>query len=108
MVPPRVSISGFVGTIKGRTAQTEIKSPWGNHIRAREYCVDTVGRDTEMIRTGIKYQEIKQEQRKGHNISGYQLEDNSLLPPKGAKQLQPLAEFKSKPHSGICRSLELQ
>ena len=65
MVPPKVSISGFVGTIKGRTAirvlnkfrKLKEKPYWGNHLWARGYCVDTVGLDSEMIRKYFKYQE---------------------------------------------------
>ena len=63
LVPPKVSISGYVGTLKGRTAirvfsrfrKLKEKPYWGNHFWARGYCVDTVGLDTEMIRKYIKY-----------------------------------------------------
>ncbi len=65
MVPPKVSISNFVGTIKGRTAirvlnkfqRLKQKPYWGNHFWARGYCVDTVGLDSEKIEKYIKYQE---------------------------------------------------
>jgi len=68
MVPPKFSISNFVGTIKGRTAirvfnkfrKLKRKPYWGNHFWAKGYCVDTVGLDAEMIRKYVKYQE-KQE-----------------------------------------------
>ena len=68
IVPPKVSISGFVGTIKGRTAirvlnkfrELKEKPYWGNHFWAKGYCADTVGLDAEMIRKYVKYQE-KQE-----------------------------------------------
>ena len=68
MVPPKVSVSGYVGTIKGRTAirvlnkfrQLKEKPYWGNHFWSRGYCVDTVGLDSEMIRKYIKYQEEKE------------------------------------------------
>lgn len=68
MIPPKVSISGFVGTIKGRTAirvlnkfrKLKQKPYWGNHLWARGYCVDTVGLDAEMIRKYVKYQEDKE------------------------------------------------
>ena len=59
MVPPKVSISDFVGTVKGRTAirvlnnrhkQQKKKPYWGNHFWAKGYCVDTIGLDAEMIR----------------------------------------------------------
>jgi len=68
MVPPKVSISGFMGTLKGRTAirvlnkfrKLKEKPYWGNHFWARGYRVDTVGLDTEMIRKYVKYQETKE------------------------------------------------
>ena len=75
MVPPKVSISNFVGIIKGRTAirifnkfrNLKDKPYWGNHFWSRGYCVDTVGLDSEMIRKYVKYQEQREqryEQRK--------------------------------------------
>ena len=68
LVPPKVSISGYVGTLTGRTAirvfnrfrKLKEKPYWGNHFWARGYCVDTVGLDAEMIRKYIKYQEAKE------------------------------------------------
>jgi putative transposase len=65
MVPPKVSISDYVGTIKGRTAirvlnkfkDLKKKPYWGNHFWAKGYRVDTVGLDVEMIRKYVKYQE---------------------------------------------------
>ncbi len=65
MVPPKISISDYVGTIKGRTAirvlnkfrELKQKPYWGNHFWARGYCVDTVGLNEEMIRKYIKHQE---------------------------------------------------
>ena len=70
LVPPKVSISNFVGTLKGRTAirvfnkfrNLKQKPYWGNHFWSRGYCVDTVGLDEEMVRKYIKYQE-KEERR---------------------------------------------
>jgi len=53
MVSPKVSISGFIGTLKE-------KPYWGNHFWARGYCIDIVGLDTEMIRKYVKYQETKE------------------------------------------------
>jgi putative transposase len=65
MVPPKTSISEYVGTVKGRTAirvfnkfrDLKNKPYWGNHFWARGYCVDTVGLDAEMIIKYVKYQE---------------------------------------------------
>jgi putative transposase len=68
MVPPKVSISEFMGAIKGRTAirvfkqfpYMKKKPYWGNHFWAKGYCVDTVGIDADMIRKYVKYQEDKE------------------------------------------------
>ena len=70
MVPPKISISDYVGMLKGRTAlrvfnkfrDLKEKPYWGNHFWSKGYCVDTVGLDEEMIRKYVKYQE-KQELR---------------------------------------------
>ena len=67
-VPPKVSISQLVGTVKGWTAlrlftkfpYLKKKPYWGNHFWAKGYCVDTVGVDAEMIRKNVKYQEKKE------------------------------------------------
>ena len=67
-VPPKVSISQLMGTLKGKTAlQVFKKYPylkekpyWGNHFWAKGYCVDTVGVNAEMIRKYVKYQEDKE------------------------------------------------
>jgi putative transposase len=68
MVPPKVSISGYVGTIKGRKAirvfnkfrKLKEKPYWGNHFWARGYCVDTIGMDSEMVIKYVRYQEQKE------------------------------------------------
>ena len=70
MVPPKISISSYVGTIKGRTAirvfnkfrHLKKKPYWGNHFWAKGYCVDTVGLDAEKIRLYVKYQEDRERQ----------------------------------------------
>ena len=69
-VPPKISVSNFVGILKGRTAirifnrfrKLKNKPYWGNHFWSRGYCVDTVGLDEEKIRKYVKYQE--QEEKK--------------------------------------------
>ena len=68
MVPPKRSISDYVGIVKGRTAirilnkfrHLKEKPYWGNHFWTRGYCVETVGLDSEMIRKYVKYQEAKE------------------------------------------------
>ena len=65
LVPPKVSVSEYMGTIKGRSAirvlnkfrHLKRKPYWGNHFWARGYCVDTVGLDAEKIRKYVKFQE---------------------------------------------------
>jgi putative transposase len=67
MIPPKIRVSGFMGTIKGRTAirifnkfrKLKQKPYWGNHFWSRGYCVDTIGLDSEMIRKYVKYQDDK-------------------------------------------------
>ncbi|SDX55606.1 putative transposase [Aequorivita viscosa] len=69
-VPPKVSISKLMGTLKGKIAIKLFKSYpklkkkpyWGNHFWARGYFVSTVGLDEEMIKKYVKYQE-KEEKR---------------------------------------------
>jgi putative transposase len=68
MIPPKLSISAYVGRVKGKCAirifcklpQLRVKPYWGNHFWARGYCVDTVGLDLEKIRKYVKYQENKE------------------------------------------------
>ena len=74
-VPPKISISTLMGTLKGKTAikifksypQLRVKPYWGNHFWAKGYCVDTVGLDEEKIKKYVKYQEdqerIEEQQR---------------------------------------------
>ena len=67
LIPPKISVSDLVGTLKGRTAirvfnkfkYLKEKPYWGNHFWAKGYCVDSVGLSEEMIRKYIKYQERK-------------------------------------------------
>lgn len=69
-IPPKVSISKYMGTIKGKIAIKMFKSYpmlkkkpyWGNHFWARGYFVNTVGINEDMIRRYVKYQE--KEERK--------------------------------------------
>lgn len=65
LIPPKIALSEYVGTLKGRTAirifnkfrHLKKKPYWGNHFWTRGYCVDTVGLDAEMVQKYIKYQE---------------------------------------------------
>ena len=65
IIPPKVSVSTYMGTIKGKIAIKMFKSYpllkkkpyWGNHFWARGYFVNTIGMDEDMIRRYVKYQE---------------------------------------------------
>jgi putative transposase len=69
-VPAKLSISDYLGRLKGKTAirvfsvfrDLRRHRYWGNHFWAQGYCVGTVGMDEDMIRKYVKWQE-KQEQR---------------------------------------------
>jgi putative transposase len=64
-IPPKLSVSEFMGLLKGKLAIKLFKSYpamkkkpyWGNHFWARGYFVNTVGLDEDMIRRYVKYQE---------------------------------------------------
>jgi len=68
MIPPKVSVSQYVGTLKGRTAirvfnrfrELKKRRYWGNRFWARGYCVDTVGLDEEKIRAYVRHQERRE------------------------------------------------
>jgi len=76
MVVPKISISEFVGIVKGRTAirifnkyrHLKQKPYWGNHFWSRGYCVDTVGLDAEKVRKYVKHQEQKERQEEQKNF----------------------------------------
>ena len=64
-VPPKLSISDLMGTIKGKLAikifksypQLKQKPYWGNHFWSRGYFVNTIGLDEELIKRYVRYQE---------------------------------------------------
>ena len=70
MIPPKLSISDYMGIIKGRTAirifnkfrKLKRKPYWGNHFWSRGYCVDTAGLDADKICRYDHYQEAKERQ----------------------------------------------
>ncbi len=69
-IPPKVSVSDLMGTLKGKLAIKLFKSYpkmkqkpyWGNHFWARGYFVSTVGIDEEVIKRYVKYQENEEKQ----------------------------------------------
>ena len=64
-IPPKVSVSELLGTLKGKLAikifktypKLKLKPYWGNHFWSSGYFVTTVGVDEEIIRRYVKYQE---------------------------------------------------
>ena len=77
-VPPKLSISQLMGTLKGKIAIKLFKSYpklkkkpyWGNHFWARGYFVNTVGLDEDMIKRYVKYQE-KEEKKVEDQQQGF-------------------------------------
>lgn len=75
---PKLSVSEFMGIIKGKTAIKIFKSYpglkkkpyWGNHFWAKGYCSSTVGLNEEKIRKYVKYQE-EQERREEAQQSSF-------------------------------------
>jgi putative transposase len=74
-IPPKTSVSKYVGTIKGKVAikifqvfkGLKKQKYWGNHYWARGYFVSTVGIDEEMIRRYVKYQEKEEKKEEVQN-----------------------------------------
>jgi putative transposase len=67
-IPPKLSVSEFMGLIKGKLAIKLFKSYpglrkkpyWGNHFWARGYFVSTIGIDEDQVRRYVKYQEDRE------------------------------------------------
>ena len=69
-IPPKHSVSEFVGFLKGKSAIKMFdlypslkRRYWGRHFWAKGYCVSTVGLDEEQITKYVKWQQ-KQDHRK--------------------------------------------
>ena len=77
-IPPKISVSAYMGTVKGKIAikmfktypNLKKKPYWGNHFWGRGYFVDTVGINEEIIKRYVKYQEDeeKKEERDQNNF----------------------------------------
>ena len=73
-LPPKVSISKLMGTLKGKIAIKLFKSYpklrqkpyWGNHFWARGYFVSTVGLDEDTIRKYVNHQEKEERKVEDH------------------------------------------
>ena len=82
-IPPKVSVSEYIGTIKGKLAIKLLKTYpnlkkkpyWGNHFWSRGYFVNTIGINEEVIKRYVKYQE-EEEKREENNSKGYDLFSN--------------------------------
>jgi len=66
-VPPKYSISSFVGYLKGKLSlrlfqrfERLSKQYWGRHLWSRGYCVSSVGLDEAMIKNYVRWQEKKE------------------------------------------------
>ena len=74
-IPPKISVSEYVGTIKGKLAIKLMKrfpgikkhKFWGNHFWARGYFVSTVGISEEMIRKYVQHQEKEEKAEEKSN-----------------------------------------
>ena len=69
-IPPKLAVSSVVGYIKGKSAihvarhfLKQERNFAGQSLWARGFFVDTVGRDTEVIRRYIQNQEVEDQRR---------------------------------------------
>jgi putative transposase len=73
-IPPKISVSDFMGILKGKLAIKMFKSYpelkkkpyWGNHFWSQGYFVSTVGLDADMIKRYVKYQEHEERREEKH------------------------------------------
>jgi putative transposase len=63
-IPPKYSVSKFVGFVKGKSAIKILdrypalkRRYWGRHFWAKGYCVSTVGLDEEQITKYVRWQQ---------------------------------------------------
>ncbi len=74
---PKMSVSEFMGIIKGKLAIKIFKSfsglkkkPYlGNHFWSRGYCSSTIGLDEEQVRKYVKYQEEQERREEAQQLS---------------------------------------
>ena len=77
-IPPKLSVSDFMGLLKGKLAIELFRSYpglrkkpyWGNHFWTRGYFVNAVGINEDQIRRYVRYQEEreKEEERQRRNF----------------------------------------
>jgi putative transposase len=69
-IPPKISVSSFVGFLNGKLAikvfrsypRLKKKPYWGNHFWARGYFVTTFGVDAEIVRRYVRHQEEREKE----------------------------------------------
>jgi putative transposase len=74
-IPPKISVSSFMGILKGKTAIKMFKSYpnlkkklyWGNHFCSRGYFASTIGIDEDKVVRYVKYQERKDKRAETDN-----------------------------------------
>lgn len=74
-IPPKLSVSSYMGFLKGKTAIKIMKTYpmlkkrpyWGNHFWARGYFVSTIGIDEEKIKRYVRYQEDEEKKQELDN-----------------------------------------
>ncbi|MBI4929875.1 MAG: IS200/IS605 family transposase [Bacteroidetes bacterium] len=74
-IPPKISVSEYMGVLKGKLAIKLFKSYpalkkkpyWGNHFWTRGYFVNTIGINEEMIKRYVKYQEEEEKKHEKDN-----------------------------------------
>jgi putative transposase len=77
MIPPKLSVSNYMGRTKGKTAirvfsvfrDLRRHKYWGNHFWSPGYCVGTVGLNEEQIRKYVKYQEEVEQRQEAFRFS---------------------------------------
>ena len=70
-IPPKISVSDFMGILKGKLAIRVFKSYpelkqkpyWGNPFWAKGYFISTIGLDEEMILRYVRHQEKEERKR---------------------------------------------
>ena len=76
MIPPNLSVSNYMGRVKGKAAlrvfsqfrDLRQKRYWGNHLWTPGYCVGTVGLNEEQIRKYVKCQEEEERRQEGFSF----------------------------------------
>ncbi len=72
-IPPKYSVSGIMGYLKGKLALRLFekyehlgRKYWGRHLWSRGYCVSTIGLDEDKIRKYVKWQEQHDKESESH------------------------------------------